>query len=140
MAKNSNMTDAKSMAPTSELPFAARHCDVPYLDLIENGCRHSIKKMADIIGPGAAAVQYAELTNEYNLQLGSWTDVLKSVEENMKWAHRGGAPDGTNASVCFERARSMLDLAVGQLDVIVDNATGFLDEFCEAQAAEGQAK
>ena len=140
MAKQTTQAAPKSMAPTSELPFAARHCDVPYLDLIENGCKHNIKKMANIIGPGAPAVQYAELTNEYNLQLGGWTDVLKCVEENMKWAHRGGAPDGTNASVCFDRARSMLDLAVGQLEVMVDNATGFLDDFCEAQAAEGQAE
>lgn len=129
------MTKTSKLTPTSSLPFAANVCDVPYLDLVENGCKPAIDELAKRVGVLAPSVLFAELTNENNRQLQGWLDVLKTVESDLKWAHRGGIPSGLSAVGCFLRARSMLSLAIGQIEVMTDNAEANLDNFCESEQA-----
>ena len=79
---------------------------------------------------------FAELTNDTNLQLQGLLDVLKSVQDCLKLAHRGGATPGMTSVGCFHRARSMLALVVYQVEVMTDNAGAYLDDFCNEQAGD----
>lgn len=129
----------QSAVLTSSLPFAARTCDVPYLDAAVGGERLAIDNMVKH-GAGEAETRFAEATNLHAVKLTGWVDVLKSVEDHLKWAHRGGSPDGVSAGVCFSRARCMLDLAVGQIELMALDAALELEQFCNQMADAAPAR
>ena len=138
MSKQKSSAPASATARTSTLPFAALHGDLPYLDFVESGSRLAIDKLAKHIGDGAPAVQFAELNNAHNRQLQGWVTVLKSIETQLSWAYRGGSPEGASAVACFGNARAMLDLAIGQIELMADGAGCDLDDFCEREQVNQQ--
>jgi hypothetical protein len=123
------------LSPTSALPFAARHCDLPYLDYCEGGSRLAIDAMRKR-GAGELAHEFVELCNERTLQLSAWVDTLQTIEDHLKWAYRGGSPDGLPALACFSRACAMLGLATGSLELIVIDSGASLDDFCNSLQTE----
>ena len=133
MSKQKPPASASATTRTSTLPFAALHGDLPYLDFVESGSRLAIDKLAKRIGSGAPTVQFAELNNVHNRQLAAWVAVLKTIETQLSWVYRGGSPEGASAVACFGNARAMLDLAIGQMELMADSAGCDLDDFCEQQ-------
>lgn len=130
LAKAKTVPKTSKLTPTSSLPFAANVCDVPYLDLIENGAQVHIDKMAERYGADAPAVQFADQINAHNRQLWGWVAVLKAAKQELNWAYRGGSPDKASAVTCFFTGRSMLDLAIGQIELMAEGAGSDLDDFC----------
>lgn len=127
-------TLAPDMTPTSGLPFASRQCDVDSLDFFQSGASPEIEAMNQALGGNpvrASAVDFAQRVNCRNERLSAFVDVLKTVEDLLKWAHRGGSPDGLAAVHCFSRATSMLSLSVESLEIMTDELYGDMTDFCK---------
>ena len=126
---------APDMTPTSDLPFAARQCDVESLEFFQSGASPEIEVMDQALGANpvrAAAVDFAQRVNCRNERLSAFVDVLKTVEDLLKWAHRGGSSDGLAAGHCFSRATSMLGLSIESLEIMTDELYGDMTDFCKS--------
>ena len=118
-------------APTSELPFAARHCDVAYLARLEKSRLSFADKLATKRGDDLApevvfARSVAGFTNRVD-QVGA---LLATMDDYLKWAYRGGSPDGASATDLFLHALALLGLARELVQAVVPEAVESLEAFC----------
>lgn len=126
-------TKAARMAPTSDLPFAERHCDLPYLDAIKNRRSLWVEKLADKRGgdfaPDAAFARDVALFAHRVEQVET---LLAVMEDYFDTARRGGERGGAGASACFGRAMALLGLARELVEHAGIDADGTLETFCNA--------
>ena len=118
-------------APTSELPFAARHCDVAYLARVDDSRLRFADKLATQRGDDLApevvfARSVAGFTNRVD-QVGA---LLATIDDYLKSAHRGGSPDGASATAQFLHALALLGLARELVEGVVPEAVESLQAFC----------
>lgn len=116
---------AADMSPTSDLAFAARHCDVPYLDSLFNpeNRRYEASESAP---DNEFATQVAQFINRAD-QVG---ELLTVVDDYLKAAHRGGA-NGVSAFVVFSRAMAMLGVARELVERSVLDADEAHENYCK---------
>ena len=120
-------------APTSELPFAARHCDVAYLARVDDSRLRFADKLATKRGDDLApevvlARSVAGFTNRVD-QVGA---LLATIDDYLKSAHRGGSPDGASPTAQFLHALALLGLARELVEGVVPEAVESLEAFCSA--------
>lgn len=118
-------------APTSELPFAARHCDVAYLARVDD----SRLSFADILATRrgddlAPEVVFARSVAGFTNRVDQVGALLATVDDYLKSAHRGGSPDGASATAQFLRGLALLGLARELVEGVVPEAVESLKTFC----------
>jgi hypothetical protein len=122
---------ADSMSPTSGLPFAARICDVPYLDYLENWRYKVVKKLSpQKEGQYARDEEFANLMAQFADRMSKVGHLLESIEEYMKIAQRGGGPDHASPELIFARGYSLLVLTRDLVENYVMDADVALEAFC----------
>jgi hypothetical protein len=116
------------MTRTSDLPFAARHCDVPYLDSL--GDPENQRYEASESAPDTEfATHVAQFINRAD-QVG---ELLAVVDDYLKAAHRGGA-NGISARIAFSRATALLGVARELVERSVLDADEAHENYCKASA------
>ncbi|MDD3936861.1 hypothetical protein [Rhodoferax sp.] len=111
------------MSCTSDLPFAARHCDLPYLDHLED-YRYELSESAPDTG---FATFVAQLINRVD-QMG---ELLAVMDDYLKLAHRGGTKD-ISAMVAFSRAVAVLGVARELVENGVIDADEAHENYCKS--------
>jgi hypothetical protein len=119
---------ADSLSPTSDLPFAARHCDVPYLDSLFN-TENRRYEASESAPDNEFATQVAQFINRAD-QVG---ELLAVIDDYLKAAHRGGA-NGVSAFVVFSRAMAMLGVARELVERSVLDADEAHEHYCKPSA------
>lgn len=129
------MSKAANLTRTSELPCAARHCDVPYLDHIKHHRSEQVKKLEDHANAGAADfVQYAWRMASVGDRMSQIDDLLMLAESLFEKAHRGDAADMSPVA-SFQTALSLLVLSRELLEGAGLDADQALDGLCEVIVA-----
>ena len=129
------MSEAAKTAPTSELPFAARHCDVPYFDRIKYYRTEQVQKMeGHVTADASTSVQYAWSMASVGDRMSQISDLLELADTLFEKAHLGAAADMSPAA-SFEKALRLLGLSRELLDGAGLDADKALEELCELVAA-----
>lgn len=124
---------AESMGPTSDLPFAERLCDLPYLDIIKNRRNRWVEKLCDKRGDDFAPdVAFASDVALFAHRVEQVQTLLVVMEDYFELARRGGKPGGAGASVCYARAMDLLALARELVEHAGLDADQALETFCTA--------
>lgn len=119
---------ADSLSRTSDLPFAARHCDVPYLDSLSDPANQRYEA-SESAPDNEFATHVAQFINRAD-QVG---ELLAVVDDYLKAAHRGGA-NGISAQVAFFRATALLGVARELVERSVLDADEAHENYCKASA------
>ena len=139
MTKKENTSRRESMEPTSDLPFAARQCDVPYLDLIKNHRSILCEKADEKAGPDqAGSVAFAYAISSLVERVDQIGGVLASVEAALESSVRGGRPGGASPYTEFQNALQLIGLCRQLIEAAVPLADEYLEAFCNT--AFGPAK
>ena len=124
------MSKASDLSPTSSLPFAARHCDLPYLDYIKNHrsqtVEKAIKQGAEESGP---AIECAWSLVTSGDRLSKLEDLLSAAEAQLESAFRGDT-SGPSPVTNFLSAMSLLALSRELLEVVVIDSDDALERLC----------
>lgn len=136
MTKKANTPRSASMEPTSDLPFAARHCDLPYLDLIKNH-RHNLCGKAELsAGPDqAGSVDFAIIFSCLVERVDQIGGVLASAETSLEFSARGGRPGGMSAVAEFQHAMQLIGMCRQLIEDAVPLADENLEAFCTTLAS-----
>lgn len=127
-------TDA--LRPTSDLPFAARVCDVPYLEALENWRYKVVEKMVEPSdGQFDRVVDFAQNMARFAQRMSEMQDLLAAVEDCMKQARYGGGPSAASPGAMFMRGVTLLGLARELVESAVIDADGATEEFCTPEAS-----
>lgn len=121
LAGSTPTTDEMNL--TSDLPFAARHCDVPFLDALEDHRYLRSESAPD----EAFATFVAHFINRVD-QVG---DLLAVIDDYLKLAIRGGKKS-IPASVAFSRAVALLGVARELSENAVIDADEAHENYCKA--------
>jgi hypothetical protein len=133
MSKKANTSRRESMEPTSTLPFAARQCDLPYLDLIKNHRGILCAKLDEHAGPDqAAAVAFAYGVSSVVARVDQIGQVLATVEAYLESSVRGGRPGGPSPYSEFQSALQLIGLCRELIEDAVPNGDEHLENFCQA--------
>ena len=128
------MSKANDLSPTSDLRFAARHCDLPYLDAIKNQrsqvVEKAIKQAGDDSGP---AIECAWSLVSSGDRLSKLDDLLCAVESGLERAFRGDT-SGPSPVTNFMSAMSLLALSRELLELVVIDSDEALDRLCKGVA------
>ena len=136
------MSKAADLSPTSDLKFAARHCDLPYLDFIKNHRSHTVEKAikqgGDESGP---AIECAWSLVTSGDRLSKLEDLLFAVEAGLESAYRGDT-SGPSPLTNFISAMSLLALCRELLELVLIDSDEALDRLCKgvAESAEPAVK
>ena len=104
------MAKPANLAPTSSLPFAARHCDVPVIDLIRRFRSVEVEKLEAVVrDDDSPIVQFAWSMSGIGDRMSQIDDVLKIAISLFEKAHRGDSTE-SSPDMCFEKALRMLGL------------------------------
>ena len=130
MAKQQNNPMHDSMEPTSALPFAARHCDGPYLDLIKNQRLDWVGELEINPQVSAPTVDLARAMATLVGRISQVEDLLASVEGHFDSAYRGSRPGGMTPFAQFQRGLRLLGLCRELVEAAVPDADEALERFC----------
>ena len=130
----SQHAEADAMRPTSNLPFAARACDLPYLDELENWRYKVVEKLST---PGGGqldrAVDFAQDMAAFAQRISDMDAILSSAEDYMNLAYRGG-PSAAIPVANFMRGMTLLGLARELLESAVSAADASTERYCDPKA------
>ena len=136
------MSKECDLRPTSDLKFAARHCDVPYLDFIKNHrsntVERAIKQAGEESGPAIECAWSLVTSGDRLSKLG---DLLSAAESGLESAYRGDI-SGPSPVTNFMSAMNLLALSRELLELVVIDSDDALERLCKgvAEAAEPGVK
>ena len=128
------MSKASDLSPTSDLKFAARHCDLPYLDFIKNHRSQTVEKVLSQVGENSGpAIECAWSLVTSGDRLSKLGDLLSAVESGLENAYRGDT-GGPSPVTNFMSAMNLLALSRELLDLVVIDSDEALDRLCKGVA------
>ena len=136
------MSKAVDLSPTSDLKFAARHCDLPYLDLIKNHRSNTVEKAINQGGEESGpAIECAWSLVTSGDRLSKLGDLLSAAESGLESAYRGDT-SGPSPVSNFLSAMNLLALSRELLELVVIDSDDALERLCKgvAEAAEPSVK
>ena len=124
------MAKGDDLSPTSDLKFAARHCDLPYLDFIKNHRSNTVEKAINQGGEESGpAIECAWSLVNSGDRLSKLEDLLFAVEAGLESAYRGDT-SGPSPLTNFISAMSLLALCRELLELVLIDSDEALDRLC----------
>ena len=125
------MSKAADLSPTSELPFAARRCDVPDLEFLKNYRSNKVENAAANVNEAAQpAIDCAWSMVTINERLSKIDDLLGAVESLFEKAYRGDTSE-QSPTASFSMAMSLLGLSRELIQVITFDSDDALERVCK---------
>lgn len=125
------MSKADNLAPTSALPFAARHCDVSYLDRLKYYRHELVEKLENKCSEiDSSFVEYAYSTAGTGDRMSQIGDLLEVASSLFEKAHRGDSTE-LSPSISFDKAMRILALSRELLECAVLDGDAALVRVCE---------
>lgn len=125
------MSKTANLSPTSDLKFAARHCDLPYLDFIKNNRSYKVEKAinqgGDESGP---AIECAWSMVTSGDRLSKLNDLLSAAELQLESAFLGDT-SGPSPVSNFLSAMNLLALSRELLEVVLIDSDDALERLCK---------
>lgn len=105
------MSNNASLTYTSTLPFAARHCDLPALDLMKRFRSVEVERLETVaFDDDSPVVEFAWRVSGVGDRMSQIDDLLNVVSSLFEKAYRGDSTEHT-PGVCFDRAMRLLALS-----------------------------